>query len=76
MAMTEAMIAEIGLRKGYLETDLLNSIYFGGGTPSLLSHAELNAFFKAIRSHFRIDPLAEVTFEVNPDDVNPENLAA
>lgn len=50
----------------------LSTIYFGGGTPSQLDAEELEAIFCAIKSHFRIAPEAEITFECNPDDLAPE----
>ncbi len=48
----------------------VETIYFGGGTPSLLSFEELNHLIKAIYQNFKVAENAEATFEVNPDDVN------
>lgn len=70
----EAIAKEIILRKNYLETDKLQTIYFGGGTPSLLDESELNYLMATIRSNFQVDTEAEITLEANPDDLNSEKL--
>jgi len=54
--------------------DNIATIYFGGGTPSTLSHDELNRIMEALYSGFKIQPNAEITFEVNPDDITEEKL--
>lgn len=68
------MIQEIEFRKDYLADNYLESIYFGGGTPSLLSQSDLENLFEKIFKHFSVAPNAEVTLEANPDDLNPEKL--
>lgn len=72
--MIETMLQEIISRKDYLAGEALESIYFGGGTPSLLSAAELRSFMDTIRSHFKIESQAEITLEANPDDITIVNL--
>jgi oxygen-independent coproporphyrinogen-3 oxidase len=57
-----------------LQTDTLTTIYFGGGTPSLLSREQIGGLIDTIRSLCRIDPSAEITIEANPGTVNPEYL--
>lgn len=52
----------------------LKSIYFGGGTPSLLTSKELSFLIKTIQENYIIDSSVEVTLEANPEDVSPENL--
>ncbi len=71
-----AMLQELDWRKGYLGTKRVDSIYFGGGTPSLLNEAELMAFLSAVEQHFEVSPDAEITLEANPDDLSAERLAA
>jgi len=77
--LVAALIKEIGLRKDYLKTTdtkpLLETIYFGGGTPSLLSKEQLLRIFEAINTHYRVAPNAEITLEANPDDLTKEKLA-
>ncbi|MCB0638423.1 MAG: radical SAM family heme chaperone HemW [Lewinella sp.] len=73
--MVAAIIREISWRQGYLAERELQSVYFGGGTPSLLSPAELGQIFAAIGAHFRLVPGAEVTLEANPDDLTADYLA-
>lgn len=72
--MTEATIREISLRQSYLTDKNLKSIYFGGGTPSVLSASELEGIFAELAQHFSWDAKAEITLEANPDDINPESL--
>jgi len=52
----------------------IDTIYFGGGTPSLLSADELKGIFKTLRTTFEIDVNAEITLEANPDDINEPML--
>jgi oxygen-independent coproporphyrinogen III oxidase len=73
-AMVEAIIREIELQQDYLEDKNLNSVYFGGGTPSLLSEAELNAIFEAIHKRYHLAADAEITLEANPDDLDKAHL--
>lgn len=70
----EAIKSEIHLRHDYLTQNKLTTIYFGGGTPSLLSPKELADIFDTIRQHFTIDPLAEITLEANPEDLTIDYL--
>ncbi len=70
--MIEAMSQELAQRKDFLNT--VNTIYFGGGTPSLLSEPELSSIFKALHTHFSIASGIEITLETNPDDITRENL--
>lgn len=72
--MIKCMAEEIKLRKSYLFNKRLNSIYFGGGTPSILNENDLKILFEEIRNHFIIDKNTEVTFECNPDDLSKEKL--
>ena len=69
-----SIIEEINHRSNYLSSSKLETIYFGGGTPSLLSHKELSAIFDAIKSNFTISTECEITFEANPDDLNNNKL--
>lgn len=68
-AVVEAIAREIDLRHTYLPTRELQTIYFGGGTPSLLTEAELTHLLDAIHRHFAVAPDAEITLEANPDDL-------
>ncbi|MCH5598491.1 radical SAM protein [Niabella ginsengisoli] len=52
----------------------INTIYFGGGTPSLLSVSEISTILKTIRSFYTINTNAEITLEANPDDISVEKL--
>jgi oxygen-independent coproporphyrinogen-3 oxidase len=74
--MVEALAREIRWRAAYLPSPRLNSIYLGGGTPSLLTAAELELLFATIVEYFEISPTAEITLEANPDDIKPAALKA
>lgn len=70
----KALKKEILLQKNYLSAEWIKTIYFGGGTPSLLSGAELQEIFDALNKNFNIDPDAEITLEANPDDLSIEKI--
>lgn len=73
--MVDALCREIAMQRNYLKTNRLETIYFGGGTPSLLTDAELGQLFEMIHRHFTVDADAEITLEANPDDLTPARLA-
>lgn len=72
--MIAALIAELEIQKDYLKGDTLQSIYFGGGTPSVLEMKELEDIFSTIYRIHRVAPDAEITLEANPDDLSLEKL--
>lgn len=67
---------EIALQSSYLEDEEVNTIYFGGGTPSLLAPGEINTILKVINSSFTLSLSPEITLESNPDDLGFEKLLA
>jgi oxygen-independent coproporphyrinogen-3 oxidase len=73
--IVQAILKEIDLQKKYLQNKSLKTIYFGGGTPSLLTKEELDDIFQKINEHFDILPQAEITLEANPEDLNIEYLS-
>lgn len=72
--MAKAICHEIALQKNYLPTSQLETIYFGGGTPSLLTDDELALIFQTIQQFYTIGSDAEITLEANPDDISTESL--
>jgi len=70
----EALKVEIVERKDYLQGDAVNTIYFGGGTPSLLSVEEIGDILHLINATYPVSPNAEITLEANPDTLSPEYL--
>jgi oxygen-independent coproporphyrinogen-3 oxidase len=74
-ALVDALIQEIELQKSYIK-EPIETIYFGGGTPSLLNEAQLKAILAAIDTHFKVTTTIECTLEANPDDIDPIKLAA
>lgn len=75
-AMVQAILREIQLQQNYLDGLAVSSIYFGGGTPSILPEEDLQALLQALHQHFNITPDAEITLEANPDDLTAAKLAA
>ena len=71
----KALIQEIELRKEVFDNTSISSVYFGGGTPSLLSKEELNIIFDKLYKSFTIDAVAEITLEANPDDLTFEKIS-
>jgi oxygen-independent coproporphyrinogen-3 oxidase len=74
-AFVDAMIQEIELQKNYLN-EPIETIYFGGGTPSLLNEVQLKAMMEAIYAHFNVATTIECTLEANPDDIDLVKLVA
>ena len=73
--MIDAICYEIVQRADYLASKELSSIYFGGGTPSLLTKAELNQLLETIQGRFTLANSCEITLEANPDDIDLERLS-
>ena len=69
------MRAELKAEQGFLRDKIIRTIYFGGGTPSLLAPSEIEQFVLQVRGLFDCSQLEEVTIEVNPDDITPEYIA-
>jgi oxygen-independent coproporphyrinogen-3 oxidase len=67
--LIDSMTRELELQKSYLGGEVINTIYFGGGTPSLMAEDEFVKLFSAIKSNFHVSPSAEITIEANPDDL-------
>lgn len=74
--LVDALEKEIHLQGHYLQGQPIDTIYFGGGTPSALPPEDIERIFKAIVSSQAISSNAEITLEANPDDITMENLAA
>lgn len=70
----DALLQEIIVQQNYLEGEVIDTIYFGGGTPSLLSGAELEAVLSGLQQFYTINKNAEITLEANPDDITTNSL--
>ena len=73
--MVYAICKEAMLQRNYIN-ETIDTIYFGGGTPSLLSGENLKAILDKVQELFSINANSEITLEANPDDINEEKLAA
>ncbi len=67
--LVQSLIMEASLRRSYLSGESVETIYFGGGTPSLLDPSVINEILTALRTLFSVTADAEVTLEANPDDI-------
>lgn len=72
--MLKALVAELELRKKELLGHSIETIYFGGGTPSLLSNGELQIVLDQIHKNYQVVAAPEITLEANPDDLSKERL--
>lgn len=72
--MIAAISKELYLQKDYLQGERIETIYWGGGTPSLLTGKEIRSILDTLRSIHSVSAAAEITLEVNPDDLNPLSL--
>jgi len=72
--LVAALLSELELRKDYLKDEPVETIYFGGGTPSLLPPGDHDALIEKTHAAFKIAPNAEITLETNPDDISEERL--
>ncbi len=72
--MVAAIVKEISLPQNFIPSKNIETIYFGGGTPSILNQEELSTIFTALQQNFSIAANAEITLEANPDDINPNQL--
>lgn len=69
-AMIDSLVKEIDLRVSYLKGKPLKSIYFGGGTPSVLNEFELTQILESIKKSFNVSTVEEITLEANPEDIS------
>ena len=72
--LVSGMIIELDQRKNYLKTKKIDSIYFGGGTPSIIDVKHIINIIEKIYSLFDVKKTAEITMEFNPDDIKKEKL--
>jgi oxygen-independent coproporphyrinogen-3 oxidase len=72
--LVSGMIIELDQRKSYLKTKKIDSIYFGGGTPSIIDVKHIISIIEKIYSLYEVKKSAEITMEFNPDDIKKEKL--
>src|SRR5690606_12496795 len=72
--MLSSILEEIKLQKDYLAGEKIETIYFGGGTPSLLHANEINQIIDQIEKHFYLSSSNEITLEANPDDLTFQKI--
>jgi oxygen-independent coproporphyrinogen-3 oxidase len=74
--MIPALAKEIVDEQKYLAGETIHTIYFGGGTPSILEESDIRLLLDTIRHHYSVSEQAEITLEANPDDIHPDKLKA
>jgi len=74
--LLQALHQEIKLQKDYLQGEIVETVYLGGGTPSVLEVLEINFLLEEVFSNFSVKADAEITLEANPDDLNPQKILA
>lgn len=72
--MVEAIITELKMRKDEFKNNTVETIYFGGGTPSLLSVHEIESIINTVYKCYQVNSNPEVTLEANPDDLSKEKI--
>ena len=65
---------ELEIREAYLKNKSIDTIYFGGGTPSVLNKSEIKRILKTISNNYKVKETAEITLECNPDDLDEQKL--
>jgi oxygen-independent coproporphyrinogen-3 oxidase len=74
--MVLAIAKEIQMRKREFEQEIIETIYFGGGTPSVLTSAEINLLIAEVHNNYAVSENPEITLEANPDDLSSERIVA
>lgn len=72
--MVLALAKEITMRKDEFENEIVETIYFGGGTPSVLSNEEINFLIAEVYENYKVIENPEITLEANPDDLSSERI--
>lgn len=73
-AMIAALCKELVLRKEEFKDEVVGTIYFGGGTPSVLEISEINQIIQTVYDHYKVGASPEITLEANPDDLSKEKI--
>ena len=72
--MILSLVKEIEIRKDELQNEIIETVYFGGGTPSVLSVSEIQALIDAVYKNHNVIKSPEITLEANPDDLSKEKI--
>lgn len=74
--MVNSLCAEMEIRAKAWEHEQFETIYFGGGTPSVLTSPQLDQLISQVKAHYKLSSSVEITMECNPDDCSLENLSS
>ena len=75
-AMVAALRKELVMRKGEFKEEMVETIYFGGGTPSVLETIEIQSIIDEVYKNYKVTDNPEITLEANPDDLSTEKIRA
>ncbi|CAM3536664.1 radical SAM family heme chaperone HemW [Zobellia roscoffensis] len=75
-AMVSALQQELMMRKDEFKDEVVETIYFGGGTPSVLETEEIQAIINSVYDNYKVSENPEITLEANPDDLSAEKIVA
>lgn len=73
-AYVDALCLELAARRNYMDGEAVETVYFGGGTPSRLDEEDFGKLFDAVSRHYTLVGKPEITLEANPDDLSPEYI--
>lgn len=73
-AMVSALRKELELRKEEFSAEVVETIYFGGGTPSVLTSEEINSIIQSVYENYEVVENPEITLEANPDDLSKDKI--
>ena len=74
--MVQALLQEIVMRKAEFSEKVVDCIYFGGGTPSVLEISEINTLVQAVYENYTVSSHPEITLEANPDDLSIKKITS
>lgn len=72
--LIKAELKEVESRKNYLAGEKIETLYFGGGTPSLISPGNIEKLINSVLKNYKVETTPEITIEVNPDDINSNKI--
>ena len=72
--MITALKKELAMRKDEFKDEVVETIYFGGGTPSVLDTGEINDLIETVYANYRVVENPEITLEANPDDLSNQRI--
>jgi oxygen-independent coproporphyrinogen-3 oxidase len=73
-AMVQALVKELQMRESEFKDEIVETIYFGGGTPSVLTSHEIGLLIETVYTNYKVSESPEITLEANPDDLSERQI--